>query len=210
MIHRTASITAASIAGVILAGGAAVGANVGILNAADNSELGSLSADATISTPTRSPSRPSPRRLVDDPRMAPSLEPSPSTSPERSTSRPTGRGCGSSRFGPTPDGTGKRPPRAPQPSNSPSPRGTTRSNSSPTATSSERSPHESTGRSPPRRRHHLRGGRNHWVLYDDDHDEYEHDDDEHEHEDHDEYEHDGETTMTEPAPKIRLRPRSRP
>jgi hypothetical protein len=67
MIHRTASITAASIAGVILAGGAAVGANVGILNAADNSELGSLSADATISTPEDiTISTVAPSGLVDD------------------------------------------------------------------------------------------------------------------------------------------------
>lgn len=52
MIQKTASITAASILGVVLAGGAAVGANIGILNAADNSELGSLSAEATIVAPT--------------------------------------------------------------------------------------------------------------------------------------------------------------
>ncbi|NNF55370.1 MAG: hypothetical protein HKN03_13135 [Acidimicrobiales bacterium] len=48
MIRRTAAITAASIAGVIIAGGAAVGANVGILNAANDPTFGTLSADATI------------------------------------------------------------------------------------------------------------------------------------------------------------------
>lgn len=50
MIRRTAAITAASIAGVILAGGAAVGANIGILNAADDSNLGELSAQALPTT----------------------------------------------------------------------------------------------------------------------------------------------------------------
>ena len=50
MIRKTAAITAASIAGVILAGGAAVGANIGILNAADDSPLGELSAQAPIAT----------------------------------------------------------------------------------------------------------------------------------------------------------------
>ena len=50
MIRKTAAITAASIAGVILAGGAAVGANIGILNAADDNALGDLSAEAPITT----------------------------------------------------------------------------------------------------------------------------------------------------------------
>ncbi len=50
MIRKTAAVTAASIAGVVLAGGAAIGANVGILNAADNGALGTLSADAVITT----------------------------------------------------------------------------------------------------------------------------------------------------------------
>ena len=46
MIRKTAAITAASIAGVVLAGGAAIGANIGILNAADDDSLGTLSATA--------------------------------------------------------------------------------------------------------------------------------------------------------------------
>jgi hypothetical protein len=58
MIQKTASVTAASILGVIVAGGAAIGANIGILNAADDSELGSLSADATIITPTDATAEP--------------------------------------------------------------------------------------------------------------------------------------------------------
>lgn len=48
MIRRTAGITAVSIAGVIIAGGAAVGANVGILNASNDPTFGILSADAAI------------------------------------------------------------------------------------------------------------------------------------------------------------------
>ena len=55
MIRKTAAITAASIAGVILAGGAAVGANIGILNAADNNSLGNLSAEAPITSPSIEP-----------------------------------------------------------------------------------------------------------------------------------------------------------
>jgi hypothetical protein len=43
-IGRTSLITAAAIAGVVFAGAVAVGANIGILDAADNSEIGSLSA----------------------------------------------------------------------------------------------------------------------------------------------------------------------
>ncbi len=52
MIRKTAAITAASLAGVILAGGAAVGANIGILNAADDNSLGNLSADMATTTAT--------------------------------------------------------------------------------------------------------------------------------------------------------------
>ena len=44
MGHRTALITAGSIALVILAAAVAVGANLGILNAADSRPVGSLSA----------------------------------------------------------------------------------------------------------------------------------------------------------------------
>lgn len=50
MIRKHAIITAASIAGVILAGGAAVGANVGILGAADNGTIGNLSAESVVAT----------------------------------------------------------------------------------------------------------------------------------------------------------------
>jgi hypothetical protein len=52
MLRKTAAFTAASIAGVILAGGAAVGANIGILNAADSNALGQLSAEAPLDVPT--------------------------------------------------------------------------------------------------------------------------------------------------------------
>jgi hypothetical protein len=41
---RTSLITAAAIAGVVLAGTVAVGANIGILSAADDSDIGNLSA----------------------------------------------------------------------------------------------------------------------------------------------------------------------
>jgi hypothetical protein len=43
-IGRTSLITAAAVAGVVFAGAVAVGANIGILSAADDSEIGSLSA----------------------------------------------------------------------------------------------------------------------------------------------------------------------
>jgi hypothetical protein len=43
-IGRTSLVTAAAIAGVVFAGAVAIGANIGILNAADDSEIGSLSA----------------------------------------------------------------------------------------------------------------------------------------------------------------------
>lgn len=46
MAHRTALITAALIAAVVLAGVAAIGVNLGILNAADASKVGQLSATA--------------------------------------------------------------------------------------------------------------------------------------------------------------------
>ena len=48
MGHRTALITAGSIALVILAAAVAVGANLGILNAADSRPVGSLSASAAV------------------------------------------------------------------------------------------------------------------------------------------------------------------
>ena len=50
MNKRTAFITAAAVTGVMLAGTAAVGANIGILNAADSDNVGELSAAVTVST----------------------------------------------------------------------------------------------------------------------------------------------------------------
>jgi len=44
LVGRTSLITAVAIAGVALAGTAAIAANIGILNAADDSEIGTLSA----------------------------------------------------------------------------------------------------------------------------------------------------------------------
>jgi hypothetical protein len=49
MNKRTAFITAAAVTGVMLAGTAAVGANIGILNAADSDNVGELSAAVTVS-----------------------------------------------------------------------------------------------------------------------------------------------------------------
>lgn len=50
MRHRTALITAGSIALVIFAGAVAVGANLGILNAVDSRPFGKLSAAADVQT----------------------------------------------------------------------------------------------------------------------------------------------------------------
>ncbi len=50
MNKRTSFITAGAVTGVLLAGTAAVGANIGILNAADNGDVGQLSA-AVATTP---------------------------------------------------------------------------------------------------------------------------------------------------------------
>ena len=50
MAHRTALIAAGSIAVVIVAGTIAVGANLGILNAADSHPVGKLSATTSIPT----------------------------------------------------------------------------------------------------------------------------------------------------------------
>ena len=58
MIKKPAIVTSLSIAGIVLAGGAAVGANVGILSAADESPIGELSAEANLATtqvPTTAP-----------------------------------------------------------------------------------------------------------------------------------------------------------
>ncbi|MFV0257710.1 MAG: hypothetical protein ACK5PP_04590 [Acidimicrobiales bacterium] len=51
MIRRTAIVTALSIASVVVAGGAAVGANIGILNAANDDPIGGLSASADSVVP---------------------------------------------------------------------------------------------------------------------------------------------------------------
>jgi hypothetical protein len=48
---RTNLITIASIAGVAVAGAFSIGANVGILNAADNNNIGQLSAASQATTP---------------------------------------------------------------------------------------------------------------------------------------------------------------
>ena len=58
MKHKTALVTALSIAGVMLAGMAALATNVGILDAA--SGVGELSAAAAAETPTTAASTPSP------------------------------------------------------------------------------------------------------------------------------------------------------
>ena len=47
-MRRRTVITAAAIAGVALAASAAIGANIGILSAADDSEIGSLSATGDL------------------------------------------------------------------------------------------------------------------------------------------------------------------
>ena len=54
MDRRTALISAASVVGVVLAGATAVGANIGILDQADNSGIGELSA-AADTTPVEPP-----------------------------------------------------------------------------------------------------------------------------------------------------------
>ena len=51
MNKRTSFITAGAVTGVLLAGIAAVGANIGILNAADNGNVGDLNAVVTVTTP---------------------------------------------------------------------------------------------------------------------------------------------------------------
>lgn len=69
MIRKTATITAASIAGIILAGGAAVGANIGILNSSEDDTLGQLSAElqpAPESTSTSLDTSPSAERFTVD------------------------------------------------------------------------------------------------------------------------------------------------
>ena len=50
MLKKRTVVTALSIAAIVVAGGAAVAANVGILNAADNTPMGTLSAEADLAT----------------------------------------------------------------------------------------------------------------------------------------------------------------
>ena len=62
MTHRSALVTAGSIALVIVAGGIAAAANVGILKAADSSAVGKLSAAApAAASQTQSSSEPAPQ-----------------------------------------------------------------------------------------------------------------------------------------------------
>ncbi len=57
MLKKRTVVTTLSIAAIVLAGGAAVATNVGILNAADNTPMGTLSAEADLATMAR-PSSP--------------------------------------------------------------------------------------------------------------------------------------------------------
>ncbi|MFZ1439020.1 MAG: hypothetical protein WAX12_07930 [Candidatus Microthrix subdominans] len=50
MLKKRTVVTALSIAAIVVAGGAAVAANVGILNAADDTPMGTLSAEADLAT----------------------------------------------------------------------------------------------------------------------------------------------------------------
>ncbi len=52
MNRRTSLVTAATVAGTILAGSAAVAANIGVLSAAEDNSIGNLSAEATVASPT--------------------------------------------------------------------------------------------------------------------------------------------------------------
>src|SRR5450756_1361184 len=55
MKHRTALITAGSIAAVVFAGAIAVGANLGILTVADSRPVGQLSAATVVQTSASAP-----------------------------------------------------------------------------------------------------------------------------------------------------------
>ncbi len=55
MIRKTALVTALSVAGVVLAGGAAIGASVGILNSADTNQLGQLTPADLVTTEATAP-----------------------------------------------------------------------------------------------------------------------------------------------------------
>jgi hypothetical protein len=82
-MKRTALVTAASIAAVVITGTAAVGANIGILSSADDSPVGELSAttelaaqpvEVVVEIPTAEPS------ATPEPTSQPTPEPEPSTS----------------------------------------------------------------------------------------------------------------------------------
>ena len=78
MNKRTSFITAGAVTGVLLAGTAAVGANIGILNAADNGDVGQLSA-AVATTPVSVPTSVEPQVIdiyLDEP-----VETTPTTAP---------------------------------------------------------------------------------------------------------------------------------
>lgn len=47
MVHRTALIGAASVAGVVMAGVIAIGASIGLLQSSDSGAIGTLTADAS-------------------------------------------------------------------------------------------------------------------------------------------------------------------
>jgi hypothetical protein len=57
MLHRTALITAGSIAAVVFAGAIVVGANLGILSVADSRPVGKLSASAALPAAAVKPAR---------------------------------------------------------------------------------------------------------------------------------------------------------
>ena len=69
MLKKRTVVTTLSIAAIVLAGGAAVATNVGILNAADNTPMGTLSAEADLATmaPPSSPSSTSPATTAGTP-----------------------------------------------------------------------------------------------------------------------------------------------
>jgi hypothetical protein len=72
MNRRTTFITAAAVAGVVLAGTTAVAANIGILTAADNNNLGELNASAVVTTVPA----PDPQIIdvyLEDPALSPTL-----------------------------------------------------------------------------------------------------------------------------------------
>ena len=82
MNRRTTLITAAAIAGTVLAGGTAVAANIGILNSADSSPIGDLNATADLA-PAPTPEPQVVDVFIDDP--TPSTVVTPTTIVDSST-----------------------------------------------------------------------------------------------------------------------------